>query len=64
MAVPPTSRWSTTRQPDRQGAAGYADISKSQSGNVHFAGASGATNIDHQGRDGDIRYQGPRWPTS
>lgn len=41
-----------------KGAAGYADISKSQSGNVHFAGASGATNIDHQGRDGDIRYQG------
>lgn len=41
-----------------KGAAGYADISKSQSGNVHFAGASGATSIDHQGRDGDIRYQG------
>lgn len=41
-----------------KGAAGYADISKSQSGNVRFAGASGATNIDHQGRDGDIRYQG------
>ncbi|WP_378080511.1 MARTX multifunctional-autoprocessing repeats-in-toxin holotoxin RtxA [Aeromonas bestiarum] len=41
-----------------KGAAGYADISKSQSGNIHFAGASGGTNIDHQGREGDIRYQG------
>ncbi|MGL4752021.1 MAG: MARTX multifunctional-autoprocessing repeats-in-toxin holotoxin RtxA [Aeromonadaceae bacterium] len=41
-----------------KGAAGYADISKSESGNIHFAGASGGTNIDHQGREGDIRYQG------
>lgn len=41
-----------------KGAAGYADISKSESGNIHFAGASGATNIEHLGRDGDIRYQG------
>ncbi|VXA79991.1 MULTISPECIES: MARTX multifunctional-autoprocessing repeats-in-toxin holotoxin RtxA [Aeromonas] len=41
-----------------KGAAGYADISKSESGNIHFAGASGGTNIDHLGREGDIRYQG------
>ncbi|WP_421346508.1 MARTX multifunctional-autoprocessing repeats-in-toxin holotoxin RtxA [Aeromonas veronii] len=41
-----------------KGAAGYADISKSESGNVHFAGGSGGTTIDHLGRDGDIRYQG------
>ena len=40
-----------------KGAAGYADISKSESGNIHFAGASGGTNIDHRGREGDIRYQ-------
>ncbi len=41
-----------------RGAAGYAEIEKSQPGNIDFSGLSGAVTIRHDGHDGDIHYQG------
>ncbi|MEN3033156.1 MARTX multifunctional-autoprocessing repeats-in-toxin holotoxin RtxA [Chromobacterium amazonense] len=41
-----------------RGAAGYAAIEKSQSGNIDFSGLSGAVSIRHDGQGGDIHYQG------
>ncbi|MEJ8675146.1 MARTX multifunctional-autoprocessing repeats-in-toxin holotoxin RtxA [Chromobacterium amazonense] len=41
-----------------RGAAGYAEIEKSQSGNIDFSGLSGAVTIRHDGHGGDIHYQG------
>ena len=41
-----------------RGAAGYAAIEKTQSGNIDFSGLSGAVSILHDGQSGDIYYQG------
>ncbi|PWW03694.1 Ca2+-binding RTX toxin-like protein [Hoeflea marina] len=40
------------------GLFGYADISKTGDGSIHFGGLAGAVSVNHTGGYGDILYQG------